>query len=445
MADTKRWKADRAWLGGDQLARDVLIETSADSITAVESGYKGEFDSRLKGVVIPGLVSAHSHAFHRALRGRTHHAGGDFWVWRELMYQLANRLSPQSYQALATVVFSEMLRSGITTVGEFHYVHHRSDGSQYSDANAMGEALVTAASQTGIRLTLIEAAYLRSDTAGTPPTAEQTRFSDGSIEAWSERVREMADRLSSEANVRLGVAAHSVRAVGPEDLESIALVARELSVPLHVHVSEQPGENQDCLASHGVTPVELLHRQGFLGAGTTLVHATHTTESDRALIASTGSGVCLCPTTEADLGDGIGPAIEYQQSGVAVSLGSDSNAIIDILEEARRVEHHDRVRLGRRGVHQSASLLEAATRGGARSLGWPDAGRIQPGAPADFVVLEATSIDLAGSDWDQAAASIVMSATRGSVANVIVGGTERVLNEIPELAEVDTTINRVWQ
>ena len=448
MPGTTRWKADTAWLGGDALVSDVLIETQGDTITAVGTGYDGEFDRRLTGLVFPGLVTAHSHAFHRALRGRTHRAGGDFWAWRQPMYQLASRLTPETYYDLARAVYAEMLLSGITLVGEFHYLHHRPNGESFTDPNAMSEAVVSAAMDVGIRITLIDAAYLASDMNGTPPLQEQTRFSDGDIESWSQRVHDMASRLGANPLARLAVAAHSVRAVTTGDLEAIAGVASELSAPLHIHVSEQPVENEACLAAHGVTPIELLHRHRYLNENTTLIHATHTTDNDRRLIAESGAGVCFCPTTEADLGDGIGPGIEYQEAGVRLSLGSDSNATIDILEEAKRIEQHDRLRLGRRAIHDPASLLDAATTGGANALGWPETGRIEPGSLADFVVLDDRSLDLAGLDLDSGVASIVMSSTRSAVTDVVVSGEMLVINRVgfglPTLSDIDQAIKRVW-
>lgn len=425
MTTDKRWVADFAWLGGDELASDVLIETKAGVISNVERGLSDDRADRLTGIVIPGLVSAHSHAFHRALRGRTT-ASGDFWGWREMMYQLANRLDPDTYHDLAKAIFTEMLTSGITTVGEFHYLHHQPDGTHYADPNAMGEALINAARAVGIRLTLLDTAYLQSAADGSPPTPDQQRFSDGSVGAWAERVDDLVNRFDRSPTVRIGAAAHSVRAVSSDDIATVGQLARQSELPVHIHVSEQPAENEAALQEHGMTPVALLEKSGLLGPSTTLIHGTHVTPGDIQTVAESGSGVCFCPTTEADLGDGIGPALEYANAGVPLSLGSDSNVSINILEEARRLEHHDRLRLGRRGVHSPSSLLEAATGNGATALGWDRTGSIEPGFLADLVVLDPTSPDMVGAGTG--VSSVVMAASRASVTLVMVGGEVRDLD-----------------
>lgn len=434
---------DHAWLGGDQLAADVTLVIEAGRIVSVERASSRSVPA-LGGIALPGLVSAHSHVFHRALRGRTHGQGGDFWAWRRPMYRLAGSLDPGDYEELAVAVFSEMLRSGITTVGEFHYLHHRPDGSPYEDRNAMQRAVLSAASRTGIRLTLLDTLYLTGDVDGRPVSAEQARFSDGSSRAWAERVAALAGEAGERA--RVGVAAHSVRAVPGADLEVVMALANDLGCPIHVHVSEQPAENETCLAATGRTPVGWLAEHGVLTPRTTLVHATHTTQPDRALIAGSGAGVCFCPTTEADLGDGIGPAKEYRSAGVPLSLGSDSNAVIDVFEEVRRLEHHDRLRLGQRGVHSPAELLATATAAGGAALGW-DTGALRPGALADIVVLDPEHLDLAGVDDDNGLSAVVMGATRAAVTHVIVAG-EMVYSPsgtgLPGPGEIGQTMRMVW-
>ncbi len=419
---TTIWYAPYAWLGGDELERDVLIGVSDGSIVSMAFGGSESADGILEGVVLPGLVSAHSHAFHRSLRGRTHDAGGDFWAWRTPMYEVAGSLSPESYGELATAVFDEMLTAGITTVGEFHYVHHRPDGTPYDEPNAMGFALVQAAATAGIRLTLLDTAYLTSDVTGSAVLPEQTRFSDGSIAAWDRRVRDLASAVSGNPLVRVGVAAHSVRGVSAADLGVVARTSDDLDLPRHVHVSEQVAENEACLAEHGVTPVGLLSRVGMLGPSTTLVHATHLTPADIDLIAGSGSQVCFCPTTESDLGDGIGPAIELAEAGVSICLGSDSNAVIDVLHEANRLEQHDRLRLLRRGIHAPQALATMATVHGMRSLGWGGGG-ITVGAPADFIAVDVDSAELSGTGGSLGA--IFSAATRASVTDVVVGGVRK--------------------
>ncbi len=444
----ERWYAERAWLGGLKVTESVVIEVRDGLVDEVIPGAEpSEVDHRLDGIVIPGLVSAHSHAFHRALRGRTGEGAGDFWAWRQPMYEVANRLTPDSYRELAVAVFSEMLSAGITTVGEFHYLHHGKDGRPYNDPNAMGRALSDAARQVGIRLTLLDTAYLTSNVSGAPVLPEQRRFSDGTIEAWAQRVRSLARDVENNELLRVGVAAHSVRGVHREDLGAIAQLAREMEAPLHIHVSEQIAENEACFNEHGVTPVQLLAQLDFLGPRVTLIHATHLAPGDIELIASSGTGVCLCPTTEADLGDGIGPAAELALAGVPLSVGSDSNVIIDIIDEARRVEHHDRLRLQRRGIHSPEALLDLATAKGADALGWGGAGRIAKGAPADFIAIDPDSNELAGTDRSTIT-GIVMSGTRASVTDVVVAGRRVVLSgELvtgPSRAERVSRLESMW-
>lgn len=434
---------EHAWLGGAGLAADVSITISDGRIESVEPNRVRE-GGTIPGIALPGLVSAHSHAFHRALRGRTHAVGGDFWSWREPMYELADRLDPERFEILAVAVFSEMLRAGITTVGEFHYLHHQPGGSPYDEPNAMGMALLSAASTTGIRMTLLDTLYLTADVEGAPLSEHQARFSDGTPEAWSDRVRALAQAAGGRA--RVGVAAHSVRAVPGPGLDAVTALGDEIGCPVHVHVSEQRAENDACRAATGRSPVEWLADHGVLGPRTTLVHATHTSESDRRLIADTGSSVCFCPTTEADLGDGIGPALEYVDAGVPLSLGSDSNAIIDILEEARSVEHHDRLRLGRRGLHSPTDLLHSATGQGAKSLGW-DSGAIREGTEADLIIIDPDHPDLAGLDPSEGASAVIMGATRAVVTHVLVAG-ELVLSPagstLPSGEEIGDVVRMVW-
>ncbi len=414
-----RWIAERAWLGGDSFVSNVVIETDGGSIVEISTGQGHEDAISLRGIVLPGLVSAHSHAFHRILRGRTHGEGGDFWAWRTPMYEAANALTPESYRSLAGSVFTEMLGAGITTVGEFHYVHHRPDGTPYDDPNAFARALCDAATATGIRLTLVDAAYLASGVDGTAPLPEQARFSDSAIASWADRVRDLATFASP--TVRIAVAAHSIRGVPREDLAAIAATAADLELPIHVHASEQPAEVEDSMRVHGATPIAVLEAEAMLGQTTTVVHATHATPADIDILAATGTGVCLCPTTEADLGDGIGPAIELSRAGVALSLGSDSNAVIDILREAQSVELFDRLRLGARGLHSPASLLSAATTNGMAALGWPSGG-LTAGVPADFIALDTSHPDLV--NVEPTPAAVVMAATRAAVSDVIVAGRQ---------------------
>ncbi|WP_041292039.1 formimidoylglutamate deiminase [Kineococcus radiotolerans] len=416
---TSFW-CESAWLDGGPV-RGVRVE-SADgrttALTRAENPAPG--DRELRGLVFPGLADAHSHAFHRGLRGRTHRDGGSFWTWRTAMYALAGRLDPDVYRDLATAVFAEMVLAGWTAVGEFHYVHHRRDGTPYDDPNAFALALRDAARAAGIRLTLLDTLYLTS-APGEPPLPEQRRFSDGTAAAWAQRVRE----IPADAGFRVGVAAHSVRAVGPDDLAVVAATARDLGAPVHVHLSEQPAENDACRAAHGATPTELLERAGLLGPDLTVVHANHLTDADVARLGSARVTVAACPTTEADLGDGVGRARDLATAGAVLALGSDQHAVVDPFLEARGLEGAARLGALRRGAFDPADLVAALTTGGHRSLGL-DGGTLAVGAPCDLVAVDARSVRTAGSD----PAQLVLSATAADVTDVVVGGETRVRDRV---------------
>ncbi|MEU6984822.1 formimidoylglutamate deiminase [Streptomyces sp. NPDC046324] len=371
----------------------------------------------LRGLTIPGLANAHSHAFHRALRSTVQVGSGTFWTWREIMYQVASRLTPETYHALARAVYAEMALAGITAVGEFHYLHHAPGGTPYADPNAMGEALVQAAADAGIRITLLDTAYLSSG-FGAAPDRHQLRFSDGTADAWAERV----SLLKESDGVRIGAAIHSVRAVPADQLSTVATWAHERGAPLHVHLSEQTAENDACLVAHGRTPTQLLADHGVLGPLTTGVHNTHLTDTDIALIGSSATGTCMCPTTERDLADGIGPAVALQRAGSPLSLGSDSHAVIDLLEEARAMELNERLRSRTRGHWTAAALLRAATADGHAALGWGQAGTLEPGALADFTTIALDSVRTAGPVPRLAAETAVFAASAADVRHTVVGG-----------------------
>ncbi|MEU4239740.1 formimidoylglutamate deiminase [Actinoplanes sp. NPDC026619] len=394
--------ADFAWLG-DRVARDVSIEVGNGRFTAVGGDKSG---IRLPGLVLPGFANAHSHAFHRALRGRTT-GPGSFWSWRDLMYSVAAELDPDRYLRLARAVFAEMAMSGITAVGEFHYLHHSPDGTPYADPNAMGHALIEAAAQAGIRITLLDTLYLQSNVDGSAPEGVQRRFSDGNPQRWASRVAE----LSAAPHAKIGAAIHSVRAVAAHHLPELGGFR-----PLHLHLSEQPAENEQCRATHGCTPTELLDRHGILGPDTTAVHATHLTDHDVKLLAGSRTTICMCPTTERDLADGIGRARDLSDAGAPLSLGSDSHAVIDMLEEARALEMNERLAVRRRGRFTPAELLTAAT--AHASIGWPDAGEIAVGKRADLVCISLDSVRTAGAD----PAAAILAATAADITHVIADG-----------------------
>jgi len=408
-----------AWLGGGRAEEGVLIELEGERISSVSAGMASAPPqaTSLAGLTIPGLANAHSHAFQRTLRGRTQAGRGDFWTWRRRMYEIAEAIEPDLYLTLARATFAEMLLAGITAVGEFHYLHHGADGARYEDPNAIGKAVIEAAREAGIRITLLDTCYLHGG-IGREAEGVQLRFSDGSADAWAERVA----GLEAGAGARVGAAIHSVRAVDPEAAARVADFAAKRSWPLHAHVSEQPAENEDCASAYGKTPAALLAAAGVLSERFTAVHATHLAEADFELLGGGGCGVCLCPTTERDLADGVGPARRLADVNARISLGTDSHALIDMFEEARAVELDERLESGVRGGHSAAALLRAATTGGCDSIGWTEAGRIAAGKLADLVSVELDDVRLAGTSRDHAIESLVFAASAGDVRDVLVGG-----------------------
>jgi formiminoglutamate deiminase len=402
---TTYW-AEHAWLPGG-VAAGVTLEVADGRFTRVEAGTPPSDAIRMAGVVLPGFADVHGHAFHRALRGRTHADGGTFWSWREAMYAVAAQLDPDSYRQLARITYAELASAGVSTVGEFHYLHHGPGGVPYRDPNAMAEALRQAAADAGVRLTLLDTCYLAgglSPQGYLPLEGVQQRFGDRDADAWATRV---ADLAPSEG-MRVGAAVHSVRAVPAVALSTVASV----SGPLHVHLSEQSAENEACLAYHGRTPTALLAEQGVLSSRTTAVHGTHLTPSDVDILARTGTGVCFCPSTEADLADGIGPAQALRDAAVRLSLGTDQHVRSDLLAEARDLEMHQRLATGRRGILDPPELIGALT--GHAALGWPDAGRLEAGARADLVAITLDPV--------AEPAQVVFAASTADIHTVLIDG-----------------------
>ncbi|MDO5710295.1 MAG: formimidoylglutamate deiminase [Micrococcales bacterium] len=423
VGDTQRWHVPYALLPNG-LAHDVTFEVSDGVYRAVRPGTAPDsLVRRFDGIALPGFANTHSHAFHRALRGRTHRGSGSFWTWRNAMYDIASRLDPETYYTLARAVYAEMVLAGFTSVGEFHYLHHRLDGRPYAYPNAMSNALTRAAQAAGLRITLLDTLYLSGglgERGHQPLDALQQRFSDGSTDEWARRVGRHRER----DHVRVGMAIHSVRAVPRAWLP----VVRELSsngpharqrgrpLPVHVHLSEQPAENEACLAYYGVTPTQLLRDAGLLTPNLTAVHATHLRDSDIALLGRARDTAAFCPTTERDLADGIGPARALLDAGARISLGTDQHAIIDPFEEARGLEMHERLVSGQRGRLGLHTLQAAAT--AHDTLGWEDAGALRAGARADLVIVDLASPRTAGVAPDQ----VFMAATCADITDVAVDG-----------------------
>jgi len=430
MSDPSSYLLERAWVDG-AVRDDVLVEIEGGRFTSVtpqtdSSRFPGTATpaergdhrltgdpsepTRLAGLTVPGLANCHSHAFHRALRGRTQRERGTFWTWRDQMYDVAARLDPDSYLELATVTFREMVAAGITAVGEFHYLHHQPDGTPYDDPNAMGHALVEAAGRAGLRLTLLDTCYLTAG-IGRPPEGVQRRFSDGDVDGWADRLGAMD---ADPHRVRVAGAYHSVRAVPREQMK------RFTTHPLHIHLSEQTAENEQCRAAYGLTPTQVFAEAGHLTASSTLVHATHLTDDDVRLIGQARAFACFCPTTERDLGDGIGPSTALRDAGSPLTLGSDSHAVIDLFEEMRAVELDERLASQQRGHWTAAALLAAGTEVGHRSLGWDDAGGIAVGQRADLVTIGTDRVRTAGTGADEHTA--VFAAAAEDVSQVVADG-----------------------
>lgn len=426
------------------VAAGVRVDVEDGRIRSVEENADAEGAVRLSGVVLPGFANTHSHAFHRALRGRAHADGGTFWTWREGMYHVAARLTPDNYFDLARATFAEMALAGMTSVGEFHYVHHQPGGTPYADPNAMGEALRAAAHEAGIRLTLLDTLYLAGGLTAdghTPLNDEQLRFGDRDVDAWSARV----SRMEPDATTRIGAAIHSVRAVPFEQLRRAPAAIGDIApdAVVHAHVSEQPAENDACLAHYGRTPVAHLADAGLLTDRFTAVHATHLAEADIALLADAKAYAGFCPTTERDLADGIGPAKALRDSGARITLGSDQHAVVDMFEEMRAVEMHERLVTNERGRFAPEDLLAMAT--AHESLGWHDTGRIEVGARADLVAIRSDSPRTAGARPGQ----IQFAATTADVADVIRDGEQIVTDGVHRVGDVGTllahAIDAVWE
>jgi len=390
---------------------------------------------RLKNrAVIPGLVNVHSHTFQRVIRGRTEWRNpgqrDTFWTWREKMYDAATRLTPEQIYQTAKAAFLEMLLSGITTVGEFHYLHHQADGKRYADPNLIGKLVIQAAREVGLRIVLLRAAYLRAGYKKAPHPG-QTRFITPDAATFISDTEELSSwvRKSYPPDAaEIGVAPHSVRAVTRDYLREIADYARRRELRVHMHVSEQPGENDACVQEYGVSPVTWLEQMGLLDSRFTAVHAIHISEPEAGLLAD--SAVCACPTSERNLADGAVRADWLLARGATLCLGSDSQIQIDLLEDARLLEYHlrmlelERVVLdppqpGRERLSQM--LYETASKSGAKSLG-QNVGELAVGKPADFATIDLDDLSVVGASPETLLANIVFSTERTAVKEIYVGG-----------------------
>jgi formimidoylglutamate deiminase len=415
-------------------------------VTVDEDGFIGRIDipaaadahapgaEEIRGVVVPGMSNAHSHAFQRGMAGNTEFrlsARDSFWTWRQAMYALANRITPEDLKILASQLFVEMLESGYTAVAEFHYIHRRLDGEMYAGSNALWEAVAAAAEDAGIALTFLPTLYQTSDFGAAPLKREQARFAletDHFLRAVEARVRH--DAAGGSRAQRTGAAFHSLRAVPLPVLTQAARALRDIAadLPLHIHVAEQAKEVESCLAHTGRRPIELLLDTGLLDRHWCLVHATHATAAELRGISDAGASVCVSITTEANLGDGFFDAARFLKLGGRVCVGSDSQSTVCPAEELRWMEYQARLRKRRRGVladrtetHVGTRLWREAAREGARAIGQP-AGTIEVGTRADWVVLDAAHPSMAGAVDGSALDHLVFAGGARAIRDVMVAG-----------------------
>ena len=466
---TQFW-CERAWVEGTVADGVLLTCDDTGTLSEVEAGIDSAPAGAevVPGLTLPGGVNAHSHAFHRMLRGRTHGDGGTFWTWREVMYSVAAKLDPETYEIVARAVFAEMLAGGYTSVGEFHYLHHAQDGTSYGAerprgdaaepaaegapeperprgdavddpaghrAHAMERALARAAASAGIRIRLLDTCYL-TGAIDAELSAEQARFGDGTIDGYMDRhaalsasfAEEFPVRAPGESFVHVGAAIHSIRAVPAANLPRFT----ELTGPVHVHLSEQPAENDACHAAYGTTPTQVLARSGVVGPNLSAVHATHLSGDDIAILGQSRVSIVMCPATEADLADGIGPARELADAGATIALGSDQHVVLDAQRETQGLEAGERLRSGQRGRFSPAELINALTESGARSLDLP-VGSLEVGKACDFITLRTDSMRTIGSLDEQ----IVLAATSADVRLTVSGGQVRVRDGVhAELGDI---------
>jgi len=422
---------DAPWLAVDDEGSVVALGHAGDAGERQSAAPDGAIVRDLGPVVLlPGLVNAHSHAFQRAIRGATHRRGaGDpssFWSWREAMYRCAEGLRPEGVYAITRQAYAEMLGVGVSVVGEFHYLHHQPGGQPYDDPNELTWQVLRAAEDVGIGVVMLEVLYLRAG-EDREPLPEQRRFCDADVDAYLRRVDDLRTR-----GVALGLAPHSVRAVPREALEAVASYAHAHDLPLHTHLSEQPRENEECQHEYGASPTQVFAEAGACERprGFTAVHAVHTSVEDRRLLAA--QHVCACPSTEADLGDGIVPAVEIRAAGIELALGSDSNAVIDLVQEARLLEMHERLRgqARLRLCDESGALglplLHAATQAGASSLGRAErSGELAEGRPFDAFTVALDDPLLLGIEPAHVLDALMCAGTASPLRHIFVGGVSR--------------------
>jgi formimidoylglutamate deiminase len=407
--------------------------------------------------LLPGFVNAHSHSFQRLIRGKAESrivSGKDFWSWRGTMYHAAAQLDPREVFDVARMAFLEMALAGTTTVGEFHYLHTSPDGGTYEDPNLLAKQVIAAAQSVGIRIVLLRTAYLRSGFE-LPRDSGQTRFFETASD-YLANIERLIGEYPNGSQVQFGAAPHSVRAVPLDALSKIMDWSRSKNLPIHMHVSEQVAENAESIREYGCTPIELLHREGLLGPDLTAVHAIHICQSEIATMAEAGASICACPTTERNLGDGVLAADAVMSAGIPVALGSDSQAQIDPMEDARELDYHLRLVHQKRaildqidGESMAVRLFRCATENGARALS-VQTGDLTVTSMADFFTVDLDDISIAGFSDESLLSTLLFSLQRSAVRDVAVNGKLIVRNGKHALQEeivgcYQQAHEKVWQ
>ena len=439
---TIAWLPDLLYTGGRFERGLALVCDPAGWIVKITgvNELRNEKKVRLSNrAMLPGMINAHSHAFQRVLRGRTEYRTSNqrdsFWTWREMMYSAATRLTPEDIYDASRMAFLEMALGGITAVGEFHYLHHAPHGRPYDDPNLLAKEVIRAANDVGPRIALLRVAYARSGYQ-TEPNPKQARFIEAESTIYLTNLEQLiADVGRASDTAWVGVAPHSVRAVPLDYLRGVLSYANEHQLKAHMHVAEQPAEVSACIEEHGRTPIALLASEGLLSEHFTAVHAIHVTPKAIPAFAKTGAMVCACPTTERNLGDGVVPADEYSRHGIAICLGSDSHAQIDLLEDARELEYHLRLQKLERALLNASQLFDCATINGARSLG-AHGGALEAGKPSDFFTVDLNDPSIAGASPDQLLSNIVFASPRAAVREVVVNG-KPIVSEGQHLVQED--------
>lgn len=430
------WLPDLIYSGGRFQSDRAIVCDSSGNIAQISENPPNAIRLQRRAL-LPGMVNAHSHAFQRVIRGRTEHRSKNttdsFWTWREQMYAAANRLEAKDIYDASRMAFLEMALTGITAVGEFHYLHNSQDGTAYSDPNLLAREVIRAAGDVGIRIALLRVAYARAgyETEANP---QQIRFIEESPQTYLRHLEQLLKAPEMKDGMAwAGVAPHSVRAVPLDYLKAIVAFANDRGLRVHMHVAEQPAEVSACIEEYGRSPVALLDTEGLLSNRFTAVHAIHVTPKAIGAIARSGALVCACPTTERNLGDGVVPVDSYFDAGVRVALGTDSQIQIDLLEDARELEYHLRLQKTARNVLSPSDdansaalaqrLFDCATVNGATSIGFAG-GKLEIGAAADFFTVDLDDPSIAGSSPDDLLANIVFSLSRSAVRDVVVAGRQ---------------------